>query len=1058
LELNKKDILDMIHLNEFIRVANLQTTGQGVTPEATEFERANRGRYKELDVDLSFGAGRATGVPWIAYLGYGQKTKEGVYPVFLYFKKQQELVLAYGVSETNAPKLNWPKEKASQTIADYFIQKGKETPDRYGGSYVFKTYDTNGPTDSKQVERDLDELIVLYHSIFHDVTKADYSTAPIDSQFEYILNLATEYNELQGNRENLFTALNDLPERVIKDVFEEYSVIKADFQPVNILRAEVARKLLEGEKFSNNLLEDIKEKIRSKDVEYFKHLSTELLKGLSEYPIKTKDMFIIWKNPWRILFPFFYRGVVRQTCLQYLNQISKRLQEDLNLESYKSHEVDFFGASNFGSARSWIALYPKEKGNHTEAYQFFIDFADPASCGMKAGANLRKDKTTKPDDLKRINNYREVLVVFNELKPTIEQANGSTRNYFKFAPGTGASQWQYFREEGIAALSFKEYNVGSLINYSTKEALQAAAGITPEKNSNEIYNLWQFKTASIGDVLFASKGLTTCVGIGIITSDYYYEYGVDKYLHRRKVNWITDKIYQQEADRDGNLFRPDTFSPTKKWQSILNGYIRLYPELAPLFDQHGLPYNTSATLYSKENSEENKVTEDEEEFENKELEEKIKYWWISNNPSLVSMNDYEKGEEILYRSMNEKGNRRLMYDNFLNVKEGDIAIAFEISPVKQIRAVLEVTEGLHIAENVGEVLTLEITDKLEVPVYWSELKSEPGLFNSIIFKNQQSNLLELQENEYDIIQNIIDNKNILHQKLSEENEAKYSLSEDDDQLFVDERIFTDIISNLNRKKNVILQGPPGVGKTFIVKKICYEMMGVKNDSFIEMVQFHQSYGYEDFIQGLKPSTHGGFELRDGIFYKFCQRATANERKKFFFIIDEINRGNLSKIFGELLMLIETDKRGKAVRLAYSEEETDRFAVPENLYIIGTMNTADRSLAWLDYALYRRFAFIPLQSNFGEKFTNFLNSLGLSETLIQHISKVIPAINKQIASDENLGKGFQIGHSYFCNYNKETDEKNWWNQIVNYELKPLIEEMWIDDEKQTKAVLSQLAFS
>src|SRR5690554_1086704 len=112
------------------------------------------------------------------------------------------------------------------------------------------------------------------------------------------------------------------------------------------------------------------------------------------------------------------------------------------------------------------------------------------------------------------------------------------------------------------------------------------------------------------------------------------------------------------------------------------------------------------------------------------------------------------------------------------------------------------------------------------------------------------------------------------------------------------------VSLLKRKKNIILQGPPGVGKTFIARKLAYEIMQEVKDANIEMVQFHQSYSYEDFIQGLRPTQKGGFDLRDGIFYSFCQRALAHPERPFFFIIDEINRGNLSKIFGELMMLIE----------------------------------------------------------------------------------------------------------------------------------------------------------
>jgi 5-methylcytosine-specific restriction endonuclease McrBC GTP-binding regulatory subunit McrB len=266
------------------------------------------------------------------------------------------------------------------------------------------------------------------------------------------------------------------------------------------------------------------------------------------------------------------------------------------------------------------------------------------------------------------------------------------------------------------------------------------------------------------------------------------------------------------------------------------------------------------------------------------------------------------------------------------------------------------------------------------------------------------------------------------------------------------------VSLLKRKKNIILQGPPGVGKTFIARKLAYEIMQEIKDTNIEMVQFHQSYSYEDFIQGLRPTQKGGFDLRDGIFYSFCQRALAHPDRPFFFIIDEINRGNLSKIFGELLMLIEADKRDEkfALKLTYSEDEEDRFYVPENLYIIGTMNTADRSLAIVDYALRRRFAFVSLQPEYGLNFRSFLSDKGLSEGIIEHICTSISKLNIKIREDVNLGEGFQIGHSYFCTYSNAGIENIWWSDILNYELKPLLEEIWFDDLSKVSDILKQLS--
>lgn len=230
------------------------------------------------------------------------------------------------------------------------------------------------------------------------------------------------------------------------------------------------------------------------------------------------------------------------------------------------------------------------------------------------------------------------------------------------------------------------------------------------------------------------------------------------------------------------------------------------------------------------------------------------------------------------------------------------------------------------------------------------------------------------------------------------------------------------------------------------------------DANIEMVQFHQSYSYEDFIQGLRPTQKGGFDLRDGIFYSFCQRALAHPDRPFFFVIDEINRGNLSKIFGELMMLIEANKREEkfALKLTYAEDEEDRFYVPSNLYIIGTMNTADRSLAIVDYALRRRFAFISLQPDYGNNFRSFLTSKGLSTGMVDHICSAVTKVNDKIKGDPNLGEGLQIGHSYFCTFITNEDENKWWNEILSFELKPLLEEIWFDDSTIVLDVLKQLS--
>lgn len=262
-----------------------------------------------------------------------------------------------------------------------------------------------------------------------------------------------------------------------------------------------------------------------------------------------------------------------------------------------------------------------------------------------------------------------------------------------------------------------------------------------------------------------------------------------------------------------------------------------------------------------------------------------------------------------------------------------------------------------------------------------------------------------------------------------------------DSVYMNDENYNTLVTLVKGKKNIILQGAPGVGKTFAAKRLAYSMMGVKDPNRVMMVQFHQSYSYEDFIMGFRPSENG-FELKHGVFYEFCKRAEVDSDNDYFFVIDEINRGNLSKIFGELFMLLESDKRGVDLQLLYADE---KFSIPENLYIIGMMNTADRSLAMLDYALRRRFAFFNLKPAFeSDGFKSYQKSLNNDK--FNKLIECIKQLNLAIKSDETLGSGFCIGHSYFCDLDKfEVDElEAVLIRIVDFEIIPLLSEYWFDD--------------
>lgn len=271
------------------------------------------------------------------------------------------------------------------------------------------------------------------------------------------------------------------------------------------------------------------------------------------------------------------------------------------------------------------------------------------------------------------------------------------------------------------------------------------------------------------------------------------------------------------------------------------------------------------------------------------------------------------------------------------------------------------------------------------------------------------------------------------------------------QVFINEIELNNLISLLENKKNLILKGAPGVGKTFIAKRLAYVMMGEKDDTRIHIVQFHQSYSYEDFIEGFRPKADGeGFELKRGPFVAFAEKAARDPERDYYFIIDEINRGNMSKIFGELMMLIETDKRGEHINLLYSNE---KFSVPSNLYIIGMMNTADRSLALLDYALRRRFSFKEISPAFDNPtFRSYINEL--NDPLI--INKVIGEVQElNLRIIDELGTGFQIGHSYFVGTPYKVDSLKRIKEVVEYEIIPQLYEYWFDDEQKAEDWAVQL---
>ena len=411
-------------------------------------------------------------------------------------------------------------------------------------------------------------------------------------------------------------------------------------------------------------------------------------------------------------------------------------------------------------------------------------------------------------------------------------------------------------------------------------------------------------------------------------------------------------------------------------------------------------------------------------------ENETHYWWLNANPNIWSFSDLAVGEVQSYTLYNENGNKRRIFQNFLDAKAGDFIIGYESYPVKQVVAICKVT-----AEQDGEQIYFEKVEGLSAPIDYLTLKACPELARMEYFVNQQGSLFKLTKGEFDFIMDMIRENN--PSAFSGQRTEPYTKENFLEEVYMTEAKYNRLVSVLLRKKNIILQGAPGVGKTFAAKRLAYSIMGEKDESRVEFVQFHQNYSYEDFIMGYKPEGDS-FALKYGIFYRFCQKAANNPDKDYFFIIDEINRGNMSKIFGELLMLIEKDYRGTKTALAYNGLS---FSVPERVHIIGMMNTADRSLAMIDYALRRRFSFFEMEPGFeSEGFVKYQNALN-SELFDSLIGK-ITELNKEITADRSLGKGFCIGHSYFCGMKACTAEELL--EIVDFDVLPMLEEYWFDD--------------
>jgi 5-methylcytosine-specific restriction protein B len=598
-------------------------------------------------------------------------------------------------------------------------------------------------------------------------------------------------------------------------------------------------------------------------------------------------------------------------------------------------------------------------------------------------------------------------------KRTDSAKSQGKRNYWTIQINNQSALWNDFIQNNTLALSGAEY--GDLSIYKSREELadEASRNIQAhdEDEKSLISTLWMLSSEmKVGDYIFVASGKTHVLGYGVVSGNYEFNEEDIDHPHTRPVQWKS----RNEITTNQPVSSKMVSNITK-----YKGFVR------HLKERYEIDESSSSDTSIKN------------------------YYLLCANPKIWKMSDMAIGEEQFYTSINENGNKRQRYENFQNLKKGDLLLGYESGPEKCVKALFEVTQELHFDESLQQdVFYFKLLERISDGMNFESLSGHPKLQDAEYLPNIQGSLFKLTQAEFEIIS---DSQSEATSKFQ-----PYGWSEFESEVFIQNDIIRNAIRALHLKKNIILQGSPGVGKSYVAKRIAYLMMEEKDDRRIGMVQFHQSYSYEDFVQGFRPNEDGNFKLTNGVFYQFCLDASSDPGNDYYFIIDEINRGNLSKIFGELMLLIEHDKRNPhyAVSLTYGSK-AKAFNIPPNVHIIGTMNTADRSLALVDYALRRRFAFIHIEPSFNGRFQKHLKLVGIDDSYSNKLIAALESVNEAIEQDRSLGSGFKIGHSYFCAANTIEQPTEWLRRIIDLEIEPLLREYWFDNDVKWKIEIQKL---
>ena len=631
-----------------------------------------------------------------------------------------------------------------------------------------------------------------------------------------------------------------------------------------------------------------------------------------------------------------------------------------------------------------------------------------------------------------------------------QTAEEQERGYWLYVPGEGAGKWEEFRTAGIMALNWDR--IGDPTSYPNEEAvieaLEAGYGDWGGRPTGAAGMIRDFtRTMRPGDVVYARRGPTEIIGRGVVRSEFRYDDARPAYRCVRDIEWT--HVGSWLLDRRVGAVSLQRVTENTSYNPA---------QLESLFRDRNASGASTASARAQGVGDSNQAKKHELQHWLYTPGEGAARWDEFRTAGIMALNwdrvgdlasfpDKESLLDALYTHYGDWGGRPRkaadsVWDYIHAMKPGDIVyVRRSFNEIvgrgvvrsdyrydedrSSFRAVRDV-EWTHVGswpleQRIGRLMLQRLTENT---------KYTPDQLNALIGIEDSHSSASVDERRGN---NDLD-----------EADEHYTSADFLDEVFLRPEDVEQMLGLLRRKKNLILQGAPGTGKTFAAKRLAYALMGQTDDSRVEVVQFHQSTAYEDVVVGLRPTAEGGFAAAEGVFARFCRRAAADPGRDYVFIIDEINRANISKAFGELLMLIEAEHRGEALRLPVSGE---LLSVPKRLHIIGMMNTADRGLALIDYALRRRFAFFEMRPALDHPgFLRHVEAVGSSR--LEALVDVVRRLNQRIAEDEALGPGFQIGHSYLClpaagpENPAGTDADV--TSVVRYELEPLVREYWFDN--------------